>query len=79
MEARLVMIHQVQFSSFFLFISHIPVNAAPDVKLSAIGTVLFVKRLRRKYKTVQQTKKKTNVFIQSFLVEASNAQCGLAF
>ncbi len=70
MEARLVMIHQVQFSSFFLFISHMPVNAAPDVKLSAIGTVLSVKRLRRKYKIVQQIKKKISVFIQSFFVEA---------
>ncbi len=44
MEARFVIIHQVQFSSFFLFMSHIPVKAAPDVKLSAIGTVLLVKR-----------------------------------
>ena len=70
MDARFVMIHQVQFSSFFLFINHIPVKAAPDVKLSAIGTVLFVKRLRRKYKTVQQLIKKTNVFIRSFFVEA---------
>ncbi len=32
MEARSVMIHQVQFSSFFLFISHIPVKAAARSK-----------------------------------------------
>ncbi len=48
MEARLVMIHQVQFSSFFLFISHIPVKAAPEVKLSAMGTVLSVKSAEQK-------------------------------
>ena len=43
MEARSVMIHQIQFSSFFLFISHMPVKAAAEVKLSAMGTVLSVK------------------------------------
>ena len=70
MEARSVVIHQVQFSSFFLFISHMPVNAAAEVKLSAMGTVLSVKRLSRKYKMTQQLKKKIQVFLQSRLEEA---------
>ena len=70
MEARSVMIHQVQFSSFFLFISHIPVKAAADVKLSAMGTVLSVKWLSRKYKMNQQQKKKIRLFLQSLFEEA---------
>lgn len=69
MDARSVIIHQVQFSSFFLFISHIPVNAVAEVKLSPIGTVLSVKRLSRKYKRIQQIKKKIKAFLQSFFEE----------
>ena len=37
MDARLVMIHQIQLSTFFLVIIHIPVNAAAEASASAHG------------------------------------------
>ena len=77
MEARSVMIHQVQFSSFFLFISHIPVKAAAEVKLSAMGTVLSVKRLRKKNKTAQQIIKKNECVSPVFFREA--VMCNVVF
>ena len=46
-----------------------PVNAAADVKLSAIGTVLSVNRLNNKYNITQQAKKKETAFRQSFFDE----------
>jgi hypothetical protein len=70
MDARSVMIHQFQFSSFFLFINHIPVNAAADVKLSATGTVLSVKYFNMKYNITQQARKNMEAFLQSLDVDA---------
>jgi hypothetical protein len=37
MEARFVMIHQIQLSTFFLVINHMAVNADADAKASAQG------------------------------------------
>ncbi len=65
MDARSVMIHQVQFSSFFLFISHMPVKAAAEVNESASGTVLSVNFFNTMKRTIQQTAKNNKVFRQS--------------
>ena len=69
MEARFVMIHQVQFSNFFLFISHMPVNAAADVNESAMGTVLGVNVFKTKKRRTQQVRKNKEAFFQSFLLD----------
>ena len=37
MEQMLVMIHQIQLSTFFLVMSHIPVKAEADANASAQG------------------------------------------
>ena len=37
MEQILVMIHQIQLSTFFLVMSHMPVNADADANASAQG------------------------------------------
>ncbi len=37
MEQMLVMIHQIQLSTFFLVISHMPVKADADASASAQG------------------------------------------
>ena len=42
MEAIFVRIHQIQFSSFFLAINHIPVYAEAEAKESPHGTLLSV-------------------------------------
>ena len=62
------MIHHIQFSTFFLFINHIPVNAAALVKASAWGTVLSVKLFNTTNKIIQQTIKKIMDWIHSFLL-----------
>ena len=69
MDARSVMIHQIQFSSFFLFISHMPVKAAAEVKPSANGTLLLVKIFNMVKRIPHATKKKMTAFLQSRLLD----------
>jgi len=47
MEEIFVMIHQYQLSTFFLAISHIPVNAEADANASAHGMACGVKYFLR--------------------------------
>jgi len=69
METISVTIHHIQFSSFFLFISHMPVKAAADVNESAWGTVLSVKLFKTTKSMIQQTAKNNIACRQSFAFE----------
>jgi len=79
METMSVIIHHIQFSSFFLFISHMPVKAAADVNESACGTVLSVKFLSTTKSMIQQTAKNNIVYCQSFLFELVMSRVVLPF
>ena len=78
MEARLVMIHQVQFSSFFLFISHIPVNAAAGCKTVCHRYGTVGETAEKKIQNSPAGYKKDEGVYPVFFGRSRNVQCDLA-